>query len=65
MKRDIISKKDTYTDELKYWKNIYEDSNKIDSLKKIDQLEHILTQKRAWQKTWQRSKKPACGRPNA
>jgi len=50
MKTEIISKKDTYSDELKYWKKIYEDSKKIDSLKKVEQLEQILTKKRVWQK---------------
>ncbi len=50
MKIEIISKKDTYNDELNYWKYIYEDSKKIDSLKKVEQLEQVLTQKRAWQK---------------
>ncbi len=50
MKTELISKKDTYRDELNYWKNVYEDSKKIDSLKKVEKLEEILTQKRIWQK---------------
>jgi predicted ribosome quality control (RQC) complex YloA/Tae2 family protein len=45
MKTDIVSKKDTYSEELKYWKNIYDDSKKFDSLKKVEQLKQVLIQK--------------------
>ena len=49
-KTELVSKRDTYQDELKFWINIYEDSKKIDSLKKVLKLEELLTQKNARQK---------------
>lgn len=49
-KTELITKRDTFQDELNFWTNIYEDSKKIDSLKKVEKLEELLTRKNAWQK---------------
>jgi len=49
-KNSLIIKRDTYQDELNYWKKKYHDTEKIDNLKKAEKLEQILSQKKLIQK---------------
>lgn len=49
-KKGLRIKRDTYTDELNYWKKMYHDTEKIDNLKKAENLEQILFQKKLIQK---------------
>jgi predicted ribosome quality control (RQC) complex YloA/Tae2 family protein len=45
-KESLQIKKNTYEEELNFWKKMYHDSEKIDNLKKAEKLERILTQKK-------------------
>jgi predicted ribosome quality control (RQC) complex YloA/Tae2 family protein len=49
-KKGLNIKRDTYEDELNYWKKKYHDTKKIDNLKKAEKLEQILFQKKLIQK---------------
>jgi predicted ribosome quality control (RQC) complex YloA/Tae2 family protein len=49
-KKGLRIKRDTYTDELNYWKKMYHDTEKIDNLKKAEKLDQILFQKKLIQK---------------
>jgi len=49
-KNSLKVKRDTYEDELNYWKKKYHDTEKIDNLKKAEKLEQILFQKKLMQK---------------
>jgi len=49
-KMSLKIKQDTYSDELNYWKKMYHDTEKIDNLKKAENLERILSQKKLIQK---------------
>ena len=49
-KESLKLKEETYRAELKYWKKIYHDSEKINNLKKAEQLEQLLVQKKLIQK---------------
>jgi predicted ribosome quality control (RQC) complex YloA/Tae2 family protein len=50
MKEDLQLKKDTYTQELNFWKKTYTDAEKIGSLKKAEKLEQLLEDKHLLQK---------------
>jgi predicted ribosome quality control (RQC) complex YloA/Tae2 family protein len=45
-KESLKSKRDTYKDELIYWKKMYHESEKIDNLKKAEKLDQTLSQKK-------------------
>jgi predicted ribosome quality control (RQC) complex YloA/Tae2 family protein len=49
-KKTLKEKRDTYRDELNYWKKMYHDSEKIDNLKKAEKLNQILSQKKLIQR---------------
>ena len=49
-KESFKSKRDTYQAELKYWKKMYHDSEKIDNLKKVEKLSQVLYKKKLIQK---------------
>jgi predicted ribosome quality control (RQC) complex YloA/Tae2 family protein len=55
-KESLKFKEETYQNELKYWKKIYHDSEKIDNLKKAEQLEQLLVQKKLIQKRKENNK---------
>jgi predicted ribosome quality control (RQC) complex YloA/Tae2 family protein len=50
MKENLKLKKDTYTQELNFWKKTYTDAEKIGSLKKAEKLEQLLEDKHLLQK---------------
>jgi predicted ribosome quality control (RQC) complex YloA/Tae2 family protein len=49
-KETLKSKRDTYNDELIFWKKKYHESEKIDNLKKAEKLDQLLYQKKLIQK---------------